>query len=91
LVEEACFQTLMMNSPFADRVAGRDMTFAEWTPTSGPHPKIIKSEDFDALIASPNLFARKFDSEIDSNVLDMLDAVHFLPITKMRSTNYERL
>jgi hypothetical protein len=82
LVDEACIQTLMMNSLFADRVSGHDLTFAEWTPTSGAHPKVMKSDDFGALIASPKLFARKFDSEIDSNVLDMLDAVHFRSVEK---------
>jgi hypothetical protein len=76
LVEEACLQTMMMNSPFSGNVAGQDTTLAEWTPTSGPHPKVLEVEDFEKLNASPKLFARKFDANVDAQILDMLDAVH---------------
>jgi Core-2/I-Branching enzyme len=76
LVEEACIQTMMMDSPFSDRVVGSDTTFAEWTPTSGPHPKTFDKSDFEKLMQSRKLFARKFDASVDSEILDMLDAVH---------------
>ena len=74
LVEEACLQTMIMNSPFSDRVAGQDITFTEWPPTSGPHSKVLEVADFETLKASPKLFARKFDADIDVKILDMLDA-----------------
>jgi hypothetical protein len=76
LVEEACIHTMMMNSPFSDRVIGSDTTFAEWTQTSGPHPETLTTSDFDKLVGSKKLFARKFDAAVDSKILDMLDDVH---------------
>ena len=76
LVDEVCVPTLIMNSPFAANVAGQNVTFAKWTPTSGPHPKTLRSEDLDELLASPKLFARKFDDSVDKVLLDKLDALH---------------
>jgi hypothetical protein len=74
LVEEAYVPTLIMNSSLLHRVAKRNVTFDQWTPTSGPHPKILTESDFEQLMASPKLFARKFDASVDSSILDRLDA-----------------
>ena len=76
LVDEVCVPTLLMNSKFAPNVARRNVTFAEWTPTSGPHPKTLRSEDLPALLESPKLFGRKFDEALDPNILNELDAIH---------------
>ncbi len=43
-------------------------------PVSGGSPKVLGVEDFERLIASPALFARKFDMTEDSVILDMIDA-----------------
>ncbi len=59
LVEEAYVPTLMMASPFALAIAGSGVTFAQWTPTSGPHPKVLRWADLETLAASSKLFARK--------------------------------
>jgi len=76
LVDEVYVPSLVMNSPFAAKVAGQNVTFAQWTPTSGPHPKILRFEDLDQLLASPKLFARKFDELVDKEILDKLDTLH---------------
>jgi hypothetical protein len=76
LVDEAYVPTLLMDSPFRSRVAGRNVTYAEWTPTSGPHPKTLTMEDLPSLQSSSKLFARKFDAEVDSAILDELDRLH---------------
>ena len=76
LADEVCVPTLLMNSAFARNVARRNVTFAEWTATSGPHPKTLRSSDLPALLESPKLFARKFDEALDRGVLDQLDAIH---------------
>lgn len=85
LVDEAFIPTLLMNSPFAASIVGRDVVFAEWTPTSGPHPKVLLASDFERLISSNDLFARKFDAAIDVKILDMLDAAHY-PAAFMKTT-----
>jgi hypothetical protein len=76
LVEEAYMPTLMMNSPLARNVAGSDVTFAEWSPTSGPHPKILMTGDFEARLSSGKLFARKFDAKVDAFIMRLLDERH---------------
>ncbi len=76
LVDEVYVPSLIMASPFASRVAGDNVTFAQWTPTSGPHPKTLVIGDLDALLQSPKLFARKFDAAVDAAVLDELDVLH---------------
>lgn len=39
----------------------------------GGHPIILNKEHYDQLICSKMLFARKFDENVDSDILDMLD------------------
>jgi hypothetical protein len=76
LVDEVYVPSLLMNSSFAPRVTRNNVTFAQWTPTSGPHPKTLRSEDLPALLDSPKLFARKVDESLDAALLDQLDAIH---------------
>jgi hypothetical protein len=79
LVDEVYIPTLMMASPFASKVTGENVTFAEWTPTSGPHPKALRIDDLPALLGSRKLFARKFDDAIDGTIMDALDELHDRP------------
>ena len=76
LVDEAYVPTLLMGSPLRSRVAGHNLTHAEWTPTSGPHPKTLGLKDLPSLQSSSKLFARKFDADVDGVVLDELDRLH---------------
>lgn len=76
LVDEAYVPSLMMNSPFAARVTGANVTYAEWTETSGAHPKTLVRADAEALAGSTKLFARKFDAATDAAILDWLDDRH---------------
>ena len=86
--EENFFQTLAMNSPYTkymvkddcifDRGKGEfeSMTYCNFiTPKKGfrGHPHIIEIEDFDRIMAKKALFARKFDINIDSTVLDKIE------------------
>jgi hypothetical protein len=73
LVDEVYIPTILMASPFASKVTGQNVTYAEWTPTSGPHPKTLRMNDLAALWGSPKLFARKFDDGVDGSVMDQLD------------------
>src|SRR6202050_4984024 len=76
LVDEVYIPTLIMASRFSARVVGENVTFAEWTPTSGPHPKTLRIGDLGQLLNSRKLFARKFDADVDESLLDELDALH---------------
>jgi core-2/I-Branching enzyme len=76
LVDEAYIPTLVMASPLASRVTGDNVTYAEWTPTSGPHPKTLRLDDLQPLLTSAKLFARKFDAAVDESIMNELDALH---------------
>jgi len=70
--DESFFQTIVLNSRFADSLVNDDLRYVDW---SGPHPlpKTLTTADFDALMAAGDLFARKFDIRRDAEILDLLD------------------
>ena len=70
--EELFFQTLLLNSPLADSVVDDHRLYLEWR--GGSSPATLTMGDLDALLASDRLFARKFDVDVDEDVLDALDA-----------------
>jgi hypothetical protein len=76
LVDEVYVPTLIMASKLATKVAGSNVTFAQWTPTSGPHPKTLGIDDLQELLTSPKLFARKVDARADESLLNELDRIH---------------
>ena len=51
------------------------ITYVNWKRSSGPLPVTFKLEDFDELkeAAKDHLFARKFEIERDSEILDFID------------------
>ncbi len=75
LVDEAYVPTLIMASKLAPKVAGNNVTFAQWTPTSGPHPKTLGIGDLQELLASDKLFARKLDASVDASLMNRLDRI----------------
>lgn len=69
--DEACFQTILANSPGLRSAPGnnRFIRFRE-TPS---HPDILTINELDELRSSGAHFARKFDPDVDAEVLDHLD------------------
>jgi hypothetical protein len=72
--DESYFQTVVAASPFADRAAGDDLTFAIWDRPVPPYPATLATRDLDSLSSSEKLFARKFDMTVDAAVLDLIDS-----------------
>lgn len=70
--DELFFQTLLMNSPLAERVINEELHHIEWSQ-GADHPDVLTVEHFPALQRSDALFARKFDSGADADVLDMIE------------------
>jgi hypothetical protein len=70
--DEIFFQSIVMNSPFRNRVEQDDLRYIDWRG-KGDSPKVLTSDDFDALMGSDKLFARKFDPSVDRAVLDRID------------------
>jgi hypothetical protein len=77
---------MTMASPLANRVLENDeiyesgdqacMTYANFiTPKKSfcGHPHVITIDDFERIMSKKQLFARKFDLNVDGQVMDMID------------------
>jgi core-2/I-Branching enzyme len=69
--DEIFFQTILMNSELRESIVSDNLRYIDWT--RGRRPAILETRDFEALRASPKLFARKFDVDQDEEVLDLID------------------
>jgi len=71
--EEGFFQTILLNSEkFANTIIDEDLRYIEWVGLA-VHPEVLTKKDFNKLVETPKLFARKFDIQVDSTILDMID------------------
>jgi Core-2/I-Branching enzyme len=70
--DELFFQTLLLNSPLKDKIINDDLRYLDWS-NHGSHPAILRQNDFGNLSTSPKLFARKFDMNVECDILDMID------------------
>jgi hypothetical protein len=69
---ESFFASVLLADP--DLVVEHDnRRFAPFSYPGAPHPDTLTTDDLERILASGADFARKFDSEIDSEVLDRLD------------------
>lgn len=69
--DELFFQTILLNSPEAERCVDLRLHYTEWSRS--PAPAILTTDDYPRLFASSCLFARKFDDSVDEGVLDLID------------------
>ena len=67
--DEIFMQTLLMNSPFRDRLAESNLRLIDW---KRGHPYTFRSEDYGLLMSSGCLFARKFDDEQDPEIIQRI-------------------
>jgi hypothetical protein len=78
--DESMIATLVFNSPQL-RVANRDITYTRWSDPLPSHPDVFGTGDFGQLTAMPEYFARKFDIDKDSRILDLLDELISTPVS----------
>jgi hypothetical protein len=71
--DEMYFHTLLLNSPFKEKIVNDTLTFFKWSAKD--NPEILSKHDFDELKLSPKMFARKFDTEVCSDILDLIEAM----------------
>ena len=71
--DEMYFHTITMNSKFAINVENNYLREVEWGGGDGSHPIIWKKKDFERLCSTKSFWARKFEDEIDSQILDLID------------------
>jgi len=70
--DEFLFQTLIMHSPFKDKVLVNALYYMNWKD-GGLHPKTFTKKDFSELEQRGEFLARKFDLERDKSIMDLLD------------------
>jgi hypothetical protein len=72
IASESFFATVLLNDP--ELVVSReDRRFMSFAGPGVPHPDVLTGDHLDELLESGMHFARKFDSEVDVEVLDALD------------------
>ena len=72
--DEMFFQTILMNSEVRDEIVNDSKRYIDWSKRCTPLPATLFTEDISRMERSGKFFGRKFDTEMDSRVLDILDA-----------------
>jgi hypothetical protein len=72
--DEAMFQTMLANSPFAERMSAETLHYIDWERPNPKYPRTLEEEDFDRLAASSALFARKMHPQRSAGLLERVDS-----------------
>jgi hypothetical protein len=82
--DEMFIHTALLNSATSGEIVNENLWFVTWTPNA-KHPKVLDAGDAPALLKAAGrpsstggesrvkLFARKFDTDADAGILDVLD------------------
>ena len=70
--DEFLFQTILLNSPFAGQVVNENCHYYKHPPKT-PSPKTFDITDFEDIIGSDRLYARKFDMVKAPELLEKID------------------
>ena len=71
--DEIFFQTILANSEYKKDLINDDIRYIDWS-NPAECPAVLRRADFNAIKKSKDLIARKADSNMDSEVLDMIDS-----------------
>lgn len=63
LPDEMFAQTVLMNSPFAATINGKDLRYICWEHRNGNRPAVLDLDDFGQISGGEYFFARKIDPE----------------------------
>lgn len=67
--EETYFQTIILNSPFKNKVINNDLRYISWKRKNGSFPAYLDESDFFDIVISEACFARKIDSHYSEKLL----------------------
>jgi hypothetical protein len=70
--DEIVFQTILYSSHYKDQMVNNNLRYIDWSQ-GGASPKILTLSDAEQLKNSGKFFARKFDMNVDSQILDWID------------------
>ena len=66
--EELYISSVLMNSKLADTVVNDNLRYIDWESYKSGSPRILDASDFEKVIQSGKLFARKFDAGVSANL-----------------------
>lgn len=70
--DEFLIATIIMNSIFASKTVNNNLRLITWVDGVS-NPKVLAIKDFDIIKTSDRLFSRKFDTTIDTQILNEID------------------
>jgi hypothetical protein len=76
VADELFVQMILMNSQddrLLKSIENSEKRLSIWDKADSPHPNILRKTDLQAILTSTDLFARKFDENVDSEILDLID------------------
>ncbi|RZF57912.1 beta-1,6-N-acetylglucosaminyltransferase [Sphingobacterium corticibacterium] len=84
IADESFFQTVLMNTSFDGVLVDDDKRAIIWIPDGDIklRPKTFIQEDFDFLHLGDNLFARKFDDNVDNTIIDKMKPFYNIALGK---------
>lgn len=74
--DELYFQMIIANisdKKIAQHIENNNKRFIIWEKVSSAHPNTLRVQDFNTILASDHLFARKFDEHVDAEILNLID------------------
>ncbi|MDM1550508.1 beta-1,6-N-acetylglucosaminyltransferase [Empedobacter falsenii] len=89
--DESFFQTVLMNTSFEGVLINDDKRAIIWIPDGDIklRPKTFTESDFDFLQLGNNLFARKFDDNVDDKIINIIESFLNYPLSsKTIKINY---
>ena len=70
--DETFFHTILLSGHGRSRIVNDDLHFVRW-PDETPGPEVLSRADIPEMLVSQKLFGRKFDIEVDPDILRLLD------------------
>lgn len=85
IADESFFQTVLMNTSFEGILVDDDKRAIIWIPDGDIklRPKTFTHEDVDFLHLGDNLFARKFDDNVDNHIIDEMQSHYNTALKKV--------
>jgi hypothetical protein len=73
--DEMFFQTLVMDSPFGERVLGKNFRYVQWPENGARNPEVLGEGDLVRIVQSGAHFCRKIDSRTSAALVARLIAL----------------
>ena len=70
--DEIAMQTLIMNSTLSPNVVNNNLRYIDWTRKKSAHPYVLYLANWDEMVASGNVLARKIDRPVSDILIERL-------------------